>query len=96
MTLLLCCPCLQERIAELESEAMGERPWQLTGEVSAASRPLNRCGTAVCWLTVWHAALPLHVLGASRRFRLVLSACMPLMAHEPLAELRPRPQPHAH
>lgn len=32
---------LQERIAELESEAMGERPWQLKGEVAAAQRPIN-------------------------------------------------------
>lgn len=31
----------QERIAELEAEAMGERPWQLKGEVAAAQRPLN-------------------------------------------------------
>jgi predicted anti-sigma-YlaC factor YlaD len=32
---------LQERITELEAEAVGERPWQLKGEVAAATRPLN-------------------------------------------------------
>lgn len=32
---------LQERIAELETEALGERPWHLVGEVSAARRPVN-------------------------------------------------------
>lgn len=33
--------CLQERIAELEAEAIGDRPWQLKGEVAAAQRPIN-------------------------------------------------------
>jgi hypothetical protein len=36
-----CHAVLQERIAELEGEAMGDRPWQLKGEVAAAQRPLN-------------------------------------------------------
>lgn len=39
--MLLLLLLLQERITELEAEAMGQRPWQLTGEVGAASRPLN-------------------------------------------------------
>jgi hypothetical protein len=42
---VLCCAVLlallQERIAELEAEAMGERPWQLKGEVASEQRPLN-------------------------------------------------------
>lgn len=32
---------LQERISQLEDEAMGDKPWHLVGEVSASRRPLN-------------------------------------------------------
>eukprot|EP00878_Enallax_costatus_P011914 GHUV01012438.1.p1 GENE.GHUV01012438.1~~GHUV01012438.1.p1 ORF type:complete len:599 (+),score=315.95 GHUV01012438.1:2225-4021(+) len=32
---------MQERIAELEDEALGDKPWHLIGEVSAAKRPVN-------------------------------------------------------
>ncbi|XP_033333173.2 U3 small nucleolar ribonucleoprotein MPP10 [Megalopta genalis] len=32
---------LLERIKQLEQQAVGEKPWQLKGEVSAASRPQN-------------------------------------------------------
>jgi hypothetical protein len=32
---------LQERIAEFESAAVGDKPWHLVGEVSAAGRPMN-------------------------------------------------------
>ncbi|GIL47167.1 hypothetical protein Vafri_4051, partial [Volvox africanus] len=32
---------MQERVAELEEEALGDKAWHLTGEVAAGSRPLN-------------------------------------------------------
>jgi U3 small nucleolar RNA-associated protein MPP10 len=32
---------LQERIAELEGVAMGDKPWHLVGEVQGGARPLN-------------------------------------------------------
>ncbi|KAG2498501.1 hypothetical protein HYH03_003752 [Edaphochlamys debaryana] len=32
---------LQERVAELESEALGNKSWHLTGEVAAGKRPVN-------------------------------------------------------
>eukprot|EP00878_Enallax_costatus_P038695 GHUV01044119.1.p1 GENE.GHUV01044119.1~~GHUV01044119.1.p1 ORF type:complete len:189 (-),score=35.71 GHUV01044119.1:228-794(-) len=35
------CMSYQERIAELEDEALGDKPWHLIGEVSAAKRPVN-------------------------------------------------------
>ena len=31
----------QERISELESQAMGAKDWHLTGEADASKRPLN-------------------------------------------------------
>lgn len=32
---------MAEKIQDLEKAAMGEKPWQLTGEVSAQTRPEN-------------------------------------------------------
>ncbi len=32
---------MSERIEELENAALSEKPWQLTGEVSAQTRPEN-------------------------------------------------------
>ena len=34
-------PTPQERVAELEAEAMGSKVWLMTGQVGAANRPLN-------------------------------------------------------
>jgi len=48
LTSLLCAPPpfslpphSQERIMELESQAMGAKDWHLTGEADASKRPLN-------------------------------------------------------
>jgi hypothetical protein len=34
-------PPPQERIRDLEEEAMGDKPWVLSGEVNAGRRPVN-------------------------------------------------------